>query len=228
MAGKRQRPIVKCEICGYTCHGTQALGRHMHYRHPEKSKRSKVTVEREFLHGLIYTMEELLDRQKTGQDTEGIQQDIREQEVKLRLKLVAVALAKAQRVVDNQLLLGKLDEALSTTINDPLKRSYLSPDTLISMRKALSEDTKEDTSFIQSILNMKETGEASFFERLIRMLETGEVRAKNIIHGKERTFELISFDNPEDATNLKKLMGHLIAKSDESSNQLESDVQDKK
>ena len=198
---KQDRPIVNCLYCDYSCKGKQALGRHIHYAHPEKKKNNTpVEVTPSTLKELVNLTAQLAAKQ--GDELAKAVKEVREESITLRLKLLAVAINKADRTVQIASLLRDLDNVLFRKlklriVQDPDGTGF-STDELVQLRKALSGDISDDVAFLKSVLAIRDAGDDTFFERVTELLQHTSGVDGQVIAGRERIVEMIKIGPGDD------------------------------
>ena len=197
---KKKRPLrktAKCPYCEYTCKGTQGIGRHIHYKHPEKKKNKDdvIEIKASTLEDLLRLNHELARRQRKGLDYSELEKELEEQDVKLRLNLVAVSMAKSERITVLQLKLQELDEILWVWLEKEMAKKKFPSKQLMSIRRMLSSDIRMDVDFLKSILSIKEGDESTFFSRLVSVLARADSDVTRMLVGKGKTFGLVEMVN---------------------------------
>jgi len=204
---KTPRPLVKCPHCSYTCRGTQALGRHIHYSHPEKANRKGVEIKSETLNDLLQLVQGLMVKGRSGADKE-LHRELQKRNLELHLTLAVVATEKARRIAVLQAQLTKLDSVLLEKLT-PEGLKELQPSVLAELRKSLQSDIVSDVNFLKSILSIRESNSS-----LVRLLEQSEVLTGTLVAGREREFRSLEFSGPRDEEFVKKLLLSLSSAQD--------------
>ena len=175
---KAVRELVKCPLCDYTCHGTQALGRHTRFTHPETLKRDpKVLINAKSLRALLDILDCGLDDKRLGKITGKLSDAAKEQDLKIHLTLIAVAQAKALRAV---LLEGFLDNITTALVKKltPAVLDNMQPDRLLSLLEKLNKSVTVDTDYLKGLLSIKDSGSRRFFVRAVEMLQASSHSAR--------------------------------------------------
>jgi len=190
------RPLVHCPYCDYSAYGKQALGRHIHYSHPEKKKtNTPIEISSSTLKELVNLTTRLAAQD--GDELSQSVQKVREEGISLRLKLIACAIDKANRVIQIAGLLRELDVVLFKKLHariaqDPEGTGWTSEE-LVQLRKAFSSDINDDVTFLKGVLAIRDSGDDSFLERVATLLQRTSGVDGKIIAGRERIVELIEF-----------------------------------
>lgn len=187
---KATRPLVKCPVegCGYTCHGTQALGRHTRYKHPtQRGPPESVTLAMGTLRGLLALVDKLGSPERT-QAVSTLADAMTEQEVKLRLTLISVALDKVMRIAQLGPALANLDAALVGKLDPTSVRGFTS-EQLVDLQKHLAETLTRESEFLERILSLRSTGSSEFFVQLVNILKGAMSGAKGLVAVGEKVQE---------------------------------------
>jgi len=208
---KPSRPLVKCRHCDYTCHGRQALGRHVHFQHPDKCRRPRITIKPETLRDLMQLVDERLANSEYELVQGEVGEAVKEQDLKLHLALVAVAASKAQRAAQLEGILnrvvGALDEKLTPAVLEEMQ-----PGTLVKYVAALNQGVAGDTEYLKGILELKAGRESGFFLRIIELLQQSAKGSKAVAGGSNSLFRLVEMGGgvTNGGSDLDKLISSII------------------
>jgi len=181
---KKKKPLVKCEFCDYECHGKQAMGRHVYYRHPEhRPAGAKVSLSMTTLRDLLALLENAMGRKQTD-SFRVLASALTAQEVRLRVTLAAVALDKAERIACLGPALRFVDSVLVGKLGDGKALEAFTVDELATVQEHLRTTLTSEAGFLERILSLKGPASSELFRQLIGTLRAAEVDAQGLIEGQ--------------------------------------------
>ena len=213
--GKRTivREIVKCPRCDYTCHGTQALGRHTRFKHPETLERDpKVLINRRTLRGLLELVDQGMTAPGSLKLTSKISDAVTKQDLKIHLTLMAVAQSKAMRAVA---LEGFLDNIVSTLIRKltPELLENMDAVSLLNLLERLNKSVAVDTDYLKGLLSIKDAGSRRFFLRVTEMLQASSSGARRLEGVSSTLFKALEVEcetmSPQEADMFREIVNDL-------------------
>ena len=182
-----KKALVKCKFCDYTCHGKQALGRHIYYQHPEhRLAGAKVSVSMATLRDLLALLENAMSKKQSAA-YHALANALTAQEVRLRVTLAAVALDKAERIACLGPVLKHFDSILVRRIEEDKElKKFKTVEQLMTAQERLRTTLTGEADFLERILSLKGPASSELFNQLIGTLRNAEVEAQGLIEGKSK------------------------------------------
>jgi len=172
----KPRPLVKCPYCDYTCHGTQPLGRHIAYSHPDKSRDAFLRLRRSTVVDILSTV---VDWLRVGDLTDAEERKllkmVKGQKTKLKVILLALAVEKVVRLARLHDKLSTVDETFLERITKESLKS-MTTEQLRKLQGQLESSIGKDTKFLQEIVAMAES-KGDVLSELLALFQTKEGRA---------------------------------------------------
>jgi hypothetical protein len=206
---RKERLPVKCPHCDYTCRGTQALGRHIHYTHPETLRVPRISLRPDTLQDLLGLLEKSVSDEQLRAASDGLSSAVRSQALRLQLTVLSIAVAKAERVIQLDSLIDRLSRAVESKLTPELLAMY-PPGALLEFRERLTALENADAEYIKSILEMKSGGETAFFVKVTELLRSavGDERTREQLAGVLRVES--SALSPGAITDLDRLVQGIL------------------
>ena len=210
---KTVRELVKCPLCDYTCHGTQALGRHTRYKHSETLERDpKVSITARSLRGLLSVVDEGLASAGSRKITGKLGAAAQRQDLQIHLTLMAVAHSKALRAVQ---LEGFLDGIVRTLMGKLTAEvlENMNPASLLNLLERLNKTVSTDTEYLKGLLSIKDAGSRRFFLRVVEMIRSSSSNAGYLQETSEELFKVLDAEcegmSQSEADQFRRIIGDL-------------------